>query len=62
MKSRAQSSVELIIILSITLVVFLYIVQYSAGAASYADSSLKMLKAKTSVRDIALEANRIAQS
>jgi len=59
MRNRAQSSVELIIILSITLVVFLYIVQYSSGAASYADSSLKMLKAKTSVRDLALEADRL---
>jgi uncharacterized protein (UPF0333 family) len=59
MDRRGQASVEMIVILAVSLVIFAVIFQYSASAASYADSSLKLLKAKLTVRELVLSADRV---
>jgi len=59
MDNRGQASVEIIVILAVSLIIFAFIFQYSSDAASYADSSLKFLKAKLTVRELVLSADRV---
>jgi len=59
MDKRGQASVEMLVILAVSLIIFAVIFQYSSSAASYADSSLKLLKAKLTVRELVLSADRV---